>query len=230
MLVALLPLGGGPAAAQSVVAPPPPQNVMSLRASATAEVTMDTLSITFSTSRDGLDAAGVQAQLRQALDSALAEARRVARPGQVDVRTGNFSLSPRYAAKGGISGWQGSVQLVVEGRDMQAISQLAGRVTTLSIARVSHSLSREAREKVEAETTAQAIARFRERAQAQAQLFGFSGYTIREVDVGTDGGPGPVMAMRAAPAAAPMMAEALPVEVGKATVSAMVSGSVQMIQ
>ena len=100
----------------------------------------------------------------------------------------------------------------------------------MSIARVSHSLSREAREKVEAETTAQAIARFRERAQAQAQLFGFSGYTIREVDVGTDGGPGPVMARRAAPAAAPMMAEALPVEVGKATVSAMVSGSVQMIK
>jgi predicted secreted protein len=231
VLAALVPLASPPAAAQSA-APPPPQNVMSLRASATAEVAMDTLSITFSTTRDGPDAAGVQQLLRQALDGALAEARRVARPGQVDVRTGNFSLSPRYAPKGGISGWQGSVQLVVEGRDMQAISQLAGRITTLSIARVSHSLSREAREKVEAETTAQAIARFRERAQAQAQLFGFSGYTIREVDVGTDGGPGPVpvMAMRAAPAAAPMAAEALPVEVGKATVSATVSGSVQMVK
>lgn len=208
---------------------PPPQNVMSLSATASAETTMDLLSITFSTTRDGPDAASVQSQLKQALDAALGEARRAARPGQVDVRTGNFSMYPRYAPKGGLNGWQGTVQLTVEGRDMTAISQLAGRITTLTIARVGHGLSREAREKIEGEITAQAIARFRERAQLQAQAFGFSGYQIREVQVGTQeppmGMPVPVMRMSAAAAPA---AEALPVEAGKTTVSATVSGSVQM--
>ena len=91
-----------------------------------------------------------------------------------------------------MTGWQGAAQLQVEGSDMAAITQLAGRIQTLSIANVRHGLSREAREKVEAETTAQAIARFRDRAQAQAQLFGFTGFAIREVSVGTDGSQPPV--------------------------------------
>ena len=42
----------------------------------------------------------VQAQLKQALDAALAEAKKAARPGQVDVQTGNFSLFPRYTQQG----------------------------------------------------------------------------------------------------------------------------------
>lgn len=215
------------AAAQTVTLAPM-QNVMSLSASATAEVPLDLLAITFSTQREGPDAAAVQAQLKQALDAALAEARKVAKPGQVDVRTGNFSLMPRYGQKGTVNGWQGSTQLLVEGRDMQAISQLSGRIQTMAIANVRQGLSREAREKAEGETTAQAIARFRERAQAQAQLFGFTGYAIREVTVGTEGSqaPVPVMAMRAsamATADAP-----LPVEGGKTNVTASVNGSVQM--
>lgn len=216
-----------PAQAQNV--PPAPSHVMNLQATATAEVAMDTLSIAFSTTKDGSDAAAVQAQLKQALDAALAEARKVAKPGQVEVRTGNFSMMPRYAPKGGISGWQGSAQLLVEGKDMPAIAQLAGRIQTLTVARVGHSLSREAREKVETETTAQAIARFRERAQAQAQLFGYTGYVVREVQVSADGagGPVPVMAMRARAAAAPEDM-ALPTEAGKTTVTSSVSGSVQM--
>lgn len=216
------------AALAQPMAPVPPQNVMSLNASATAEVPLDLLAITFSTTREGPEAAAVQTQLKQALDAALTEARKVAKPGQVDLRTGNFSLMPRYGQKGTITGWQGSAQLLVEGRDMPAITQLAGRIQTLSIANVRQGLSREAREKAETETAAQAIARFRERAQAQAQLFGFTGYTIREVSVAAEGGqsPGPVLAMRSSAA---MAGDApMPVEAGKTTVTASVSGSVQM--
>jgi len=228
-LLAAVVFGATLASAAHAQTAPPLQNVMSLSATAAAEVTMDMLSITFSTTREGTDAGAVQSQLKQALDAALTEARRVAKPGQVDVRTGNFSLYPRYAPKGGINGWQGTVQLTVEGRDMPAISQLAGRITTLTIARVGQALSREAREKVESDTTAQAIARFRERAQQQSALFGFGGYQIREVQVGTQeppiGMPAPAMRMRTAAAPAE---EALPVEPGKATLSSTVSGSVQM--
>jgi predicted secreted protein len=90
--------------------------VLSLTASASVEVTKDLLSITFSTTKEGADANAVQAQLKQALDAALAEAKKAARPGQVDVQTGAFSLYPRYAPKGGISGWQGSAEIVVDGR------------------------------------------------------------------------------------------------------------------
>ncbi|MDP1902349.1 MAG: SIMPL domain-containing protein [Rubrivivax sp.] len=226
-LAALLLTAAAAAPAQTL---PPPQNVVSLAASATVEVPKDWLTVVFSTTREGSDAGVVQNQLKQALDSALAEVRKAAKPGQVEVRTGGFSLMPRYAPKGGtITGWQGSTELVVEGRDSTTIAQLTGRVQTLTIARVGFSLSREAREKVEGEVAAMAIERFRARAEAVSRQFGFGGYTVREVAVNSEGGGGqpmPVMRMQASA----MMAEgaALPVEAGKATVTANVNGSVQM--
>ena len=151
-----------------------------------------------STTREGSDAGAVHAQLKQALDSALAEAKKVARPGQVEVQTGNFALYPRYSPKGGLNGWQGSTELVVQGQDIGAITQLAGRLTTLSISRVGFSLSREAREKVEAEVTAQAVQRFQHKAGDLARQFGFGSYALREVGVNLDTPPsGPVPMFRA---------------------------------
>jgi predicted secreted protein len=225
---ALLIVGGlalGPAWAQTA----PPQGVLTLSASATTEVTQDVLSVTFSVMRDGADAAGVQRALKHALDAALTEARKVARPQQVEVQTGNFSLFPRYAPRGGsINGWQGSAEMTVQGRDLATIAQLTGSIQSMSIARVGYTLSREVREKVEADVTAQAIARFRAKAGDLAKQFGYGSASIREVNVASDesgGMPVPMMRMKAAGMASD---EALPVEPGKGTVSATVNGSVQM--
>ena len=71
---------------------PPPENVVNLNASATVEVASDWLTVVFSTTREGPEAGAVQTQLKQALDAALAEARRIAKPGDVEVRTGGFSI------------------------------------------------------------------------------------------------------------------------------------------
>jgi predicted secreted protein len=235
-LMGLLACGGlaaGNAVAQTL---PPPQNVVSLSATASVEVVKDWLTVVFSTTREGADAAAVQSQLRQALDTALTEARKAARPGQLEVQTGAFSLYPRYApvnpktptGQPAIAGWLGNAELVVEGRDTQSIAQLTGRIQTLSIARVGFSLSREAREKVDGDVTAQAISRFRARADAVSRQFGFSGYTVREVNVSSNEPPGQIQPMMRAQASRAMADESLPVEAGKAVVSATVSGSVQM--
>lgn len=211
-----------------------PSGVLNLSTTATTEVTKDVLAVTYSVTREGADAQAVQSGLKQALDAALAEARKMAQPGQVDVQTGGFSLYPRYSnpGKGGspaISGWQGSAELLVQGKNIAAIAQLSGRIQTMSIARVGYSLSREAREKVEAEVTAQAIARWRVKAAQMAQQFGYSGYSVREVNVATNDSPQqPVpMMMRAARAGA-VADESLPTEAGKGDVTATVSGSAQM--
>jgi len=205
------------------------------------DVPQDWLTVVFSTTREGADAGVVQGQLKQLLDAALNEARKAAKPGQVEVRTGGFSLQPRYAPTnprgssaglpGGIAAWQGSAELIVEGRDTQAIAQLTSRVPGLTISRVGFSLSREARQKVEGEVTAQAIEQFRARAMTVSRQFGFTGYTVREVNVGTDspgGGPVPMMRLQATRAMADEVA--LPTEAGKASVNATVSGSVQMLK
>ncbi|MDP3820619.1 MAG: SIMPL domain-containing protein [Burkholderiales bacterium] len=208
---------------------PPPQGVVSLSASASLEVTKDLLGITLNTTREGQDAASVQSQLKQALDAALAEAKKAAKPGQLEVQTGGFSLSPRYTNKGVINGWQGSAELIVEGRDMQAIGQLTGRITTLTISRVAYSLSRELREKTEGEVSAQAIARYRARAADYAKQFGYGSYVIREVNVSGNEQPGaPAPMYRAKAMSMASNDEALPVEAGKGVVTVSVNGTVQL--
>ena len=216
----------------SAAEPPAPQGVVRLASSASAEVTKDVLSVAFSTTREGADAATVQTQLKQALDAALAEAKKVARAGQVDVQTGNFSLSPRYTNKGVVSGWQGSTELIVEGRDMQAIGQLSGRITTLTINRVGYNLSRELREKTESEISARAIAGYRAKADNVAKQFGYAGYAIREVEVTSTepAMPRPMMMRADMKSMSAPSEDALPVEPGKGTVTVSVSGTVQMIR
>jgi predicted secreted protein len=231
---AIASLAAAPAPAQPQTPAQPFEGVLGLSAQASVEVTRDLLAITFSTSRQGTDANAVQAQLKQALDAALAEARKAARPGQVEVQTGNFSLFPRYAGGSAtspptLSGWQGSAELIVEGRDMAAIGQLAGRITTMTVARVGHRLSRQASQRVEAEIAAEAIARYRAKAAEYAKQFGYAGYSIREVNVSTsepNEGPVPMMRMQAAAAAPP--GDALSVEPGRSVVTATVNGTVQM--
>lgn len=222
------------AQAQAPSLPVPPSGVLNLTTTATTEVTKDVLTVVFSVTREGSEAQSLQSGLKQALDAALAEARKIAKPGQVDVQTGNFSLYPRYAspAKGSqpvISGWQGTAELSVQGKDVAAIAQLTGRIQTMTIARVGYSLSREAREKFEADVVAQAIARWRAKALQMSQQFGYTGYSVREVSVATSEPPSPPtpMLMKAARASA-MADEALPTEAGKGDVTATVSGSAQM--
>ncbi|RZI76889.1 MAG: DUF541 domain-containing protein [Variovorax sp.] len=208
---------------------PPPQNVLQLQASGTVEVQQDMLSMTLSTTRDGTDAAAVQSQLKTALDAALTEARKSAQPGQLDVRTGNFSLSPRYSREGKITGWQGSTELVLEGRDFPRITQAAGRITTLNVGNVGFGLSREQRAKVEVEAQTIAIDAFKQKAGELARGFGFGGYTLREVSVNSnqgDIGRPRMMAVQAKSFSA--SDAAVPVEAGKTAVVVNVSGSVQL--
>lgn len=219
--------------AQTMTQIPPPSGVLSLNTSATIEVQKDVLAIAFSTTREGADAQAVQSQLKQALDAALTEARKVAKPGQVEVQTGNFALYPRYGnpnkdGQHSITGWQGSTELMVSGKDSGTIASLAGRIKSMSIARVQWQLSREAREKVEGEAAAQAIARFRAQAAQMAQAFGYKGYSVREVQVNLNEQGQPHQPMLMSRAKASMADESLPTEGGKGDVVASVSGSVQM--
>jgi predicted secreted protein len=206
-----------------------PQNVISLQAQGNLEVQQDLLTISMNSTKDGADAATVQTQLKAALDAALTEAKKVAQPGQLDVRTGAFSLYPRYGRDGKINGWQGMTELILEGRDFSRISTLAGKINTLTLGQVSFGLSREARARVEAEVTAQAIDRFKAKALEVSKGFGFSGYTVREVNVqANDQGFAPRGRMEMMQAKTMAADAAVPVEAGRSTVVVTVAGSVQM--
>ena len=207
-----------------------PEGVVSLNSSATVQVPNDWITVQFSTTKEGVDAAAVQAALKGALAGALAQSRQAAKPdGHVEVQGGGFSLQPRFNNKGIVNGWTGTTSLTVQGRDMATIAELAGRVQAMTVGSLDYSVSREAREKVEGEVAAQAIARFRAKAADYAKAFGYSNFVVREANVSVDNGQAPPpRPFRAKLAMAPGAGDALPVEAGSGAVTANVNGSVQL--
>ncbi len=205
-------------------------NRVALSATVSVEVPQDWLTLTLSTTRDGTEPATVQTQLKQALDAALAVARPQAEKGQLELRSGHFSLSPRYGRDGKANGWQGSVSLAVEGRDFARITTVAGKVQSLTLQGLALGLSPTARTALEADLQAQAIARFQSKAQAVAQSFGFKAYQLVQVDVGAVDDVGAqvrplAMAARAMAAASDAP---VPVEAGTSTVQLSVNGTVRL--
>ncbi|MGM9426545.1 SIMPL domain-containing protein [Hydrogenophaga sp. MI9] len=219
------------AARAQAAKPEQPANVVIISASGQLDVPQDWLTMTLTVSRDGGDAALVQTQLRQAVDAALAMVKPQVAAKQLEVRTGSFGVYPRHGSNGKIAGWQGTAELILEGRDFLRISSTAGKATSMGIGNVAFSLSRETQQKLESDAQSMAIERFKAKATEVAKGFGFAGYTLREVSVSSAGqGDRPVYArFQQAPMAASVASDApLPVEAGKSQVTVTVSGSVQL--
>ena len=211
-----------------------PMNVVQLAAQGVVQVKQDWMTATLSSTKDGRDAATVQAQLQKAVEAAMTTLRADAQAGQMEVSTGNFSISPRYGSNGKVDGWQGQADIVLQGRDFVRITQAAAKVQDMTLSGMGFGLSREAREKVEGEAQIKAIENFRQRATAISKSFGFSGYSVREVSVNASGGH--VQPMPRARGASLNMAKmssyadaaVVPVESDRADVTVHVSGSIQM--
>ncbi len=227
-LLALLGLCGA-LQAQTQPAPEPAQ-VVSLSASAQQEVPQDWLSVVLRASMEGNEPAVVQSQLKAVLEQALAQLRPQVQAQAFEVRSGSFGIYPRHNDKGRVVGWQGHADLVIEGRDFVKVSQAAAQVPRMAVAQAGFSLSRQGRQQLEAEVQSQAVQKFRQRAQQLARDFGFEGYTLRQVSVGSVDRAEPVLQARAMVAdmalAAP--AAAIPLAAGKDEVRITVSGSIQL--
>lgn len=162
-----------------------PLQVLHLSASAQTEVPQDWLVMTLAVQREGLQAPAVQKQLNAVLSAALAVASPLAKPGALDVSTGEMNVSPRYGREGKISGWMGAAQLVLQGRDAVQIATLAARLQDLTVAHIDWRLSPEQKGEAEARIQAEAVSAFQRKAQTLTQQFGFAAYTIKEVRVNT---------------------------------------------
>jgi predicted secreted protein len=199
-----------------------------LASSASEQVPQDLLTLTLSVLREGADAHSLQTQINAVLESALQVARREAKPGQMDVHSGRFSLSPRYGRDGKLTGWQGSASLILEGRDFARITDTAGSLQTMTVASINFGLTPEQFQAAQTKAQAQAIAQFRAKATEIAKGFGFSDYTLVEVQVGAES-PAPMLfsgRMRASASLAPDAPIAA--EAGTSQVTVTVSGAVQL--
>lgn len=209
----------------------PVRNVVQLSATGQVEVDQDWLQMNLSVTREGSDAAAVQKQLQQVVDAALQSLKPQAQGQAMQVRSGSFGVYPRHNDQGKIKGWQGSAEIVVEGKDFARISQAAARVEGMTVASLGFGLSKEGSAQVQEQAQTLAIDNFKQRAGQLAKSFGFSSYSLREVSVNSqDNSPGPRMqrGLAASAMAKADYAEAMPVEAGKTQVVVNVSGSVQL--
>ena len=227
-VTATLPLAlSAPAMADTILTQNAPSGVLSLSAQASTEVPQDIVDITLFYEQQAQDPASLTDTLNKRTDAVLREAKAVS---GVSAHTGTFSIYPMTDRDGRISAWRGRSEVVLESRDFAVASRLAGQLnTTMQVGNVSFSLSPEAQRAAAEKLTGQAIASFRSQAEASARAFGYTGYTIREVDVGRNAPPPrPMFAMRAMAMESAKVAAPVPVEGGTSTVTVNVSGSVQM--
>ena len=205
-----------------------PAGVLSLNAQASAEVPQDVVDITLFYEQEASDPSALTSTLNQRADAALRQAKGVS---GVTARTGSFTIAPSTDRDGRISAWRGRTEVVLESHDFASASKLAGQMASnMQVGNVQFSLSPEAQRAAGQKLTGEAIASFRQQASAAAQAFGYSSYSIREVNIGQNGvAPRPMMMMSARVMGADAKAAApLPLEAGTSTVSVNVSGSVQM--
>jgi predicted secreted protein len=213
--------------AQSVIQAQP-SGVLSLAAQASADVPQDVVDITLFYEQEAQDPASLTSVLNQRADAALRQAKGV---DNVTAHSGSFTVYPSTDRDGRISAWRGRTEVVLESKDFAAASKLAGKMSdSMQVGSVTFSLSPEAQRAAEQKLSTQAIASFKQQAQSSAQAFGYSGYAIREVNIGRNGSsPRPVMMMAARSMGADAkMSAPMALEGGTSTVTVNVSGSVQM--
>lgn len=146
----------------------------------------------------------------------------------VSVKTGNQSTYPVYGRDQKIDSWRMRSELVIESRDLGAVSELLGELQQrkLAVGQVSQMPSPQTRRKVEDEATRDAIKAFQERAAVIAGVLGKS-WKIKQLSVSQQGGAMPVPVFRAAKA---MLAEAAPapLEAGESQLTTTVSGQIEL--
>lgn len=218
-----------PALAQTFVPmPPPPQrNVIHLEHTVSLDAAQDVLRLVMGTTVQGRQPQQVQADLNAALNSALQIAKANAQAGAMEVSTGQFSLQPRYGKDNALSGWQGSVELVLQGTDFERLTRVASTIRTLNLNDVSFALSRAQRETVEREAQTQAINGFRAKALQTAQAFGFQNYGLVSVNVSSGSMPMPRRMVKAMMLESSVASSPITVEAGNSTVNVTVNGSIQ---
>ena len=218
-----------PSFAQERVAPL--ADVLELEATVTSEVVPDLLVVNLAVVREGPDVPPLTKAVNEALAKAFAEARAV--PGVTAANAG-YNTSPRYETRGSTStrtGWSVTGAIVLKSKDFDALGTLVGKLSqTLQITGTGFAISPDLRARESAALIDRGARAFQDKATAAARAFGYAGYSIRQVNVGSAGETeGRLMrAQMMDMAAVSAKAAPMPVEAGQVTLSLSVNGSVQM--
>jgi predicted secreted protein len=170
------------------------------------------------------------AEVSRRVNQEIAEALKVikAKSG-ITVKSGQQATYPFYGKEQKIDGWRMRSELILESKDLAAVSDLLGRLQQMKLAvgNVSQMPSAETRRQVEDETTRDAIRAFQSRAAVVADQLGKK-WQIKQLNI-QQAGQYPQPMMRAARGVA-MMAEAAPapLEAGESQLTTSIHGQIEL--
>lgn len=197
---------------------------LELTATASSRAANDEMVVHLAAERSGTDIGALNRQVLQAMRSGLDAAKDV---GGVRARSGSVTTQPVWNKDGKRDGWRVAGQLILEGTDLVATGELAGRLARdLQLSSVEYRLTPQRRSQVENQLIEEVSAAFRERARRATLALGYRDYDLDKVTVQTQASMPPPMprAMRmAADAAVPV-----PAEGGEATVDVTMTGTVRL--
>lgn len=224
---ALLPLSAyaaPPPVATPAPAAPPAVTIVEFSAEANRNVINDLFKATVSAEASGSTAGELARQVNAQIADALKNARQYP---TVKMQSGGTSTSPIYGKSGKIEGWRMRSELTLETGDSAALSELLGRLqATMAVSGLTMQPAPETRRRVENEVSVDAITAFKARASVISEAMGKK-YRIKQIAVHTNSrGPQPLY--RAAAKSMAAESASMPVEGGESTVSAMVSGQIEL--
>ncbi|MCY1260289.1 hypothetical protein D9M68_532400 [compost metagenome] len=173
----------------------PRYNQVSLHAEASQEVAHDLMQVTLYSEAQSSDPAKLAAGTTEALNAAIAEARKVK---EVKTSLGSRNSYPIYDDKGQkITGWRERAELRLESTDFAALSRLTAELQgRLKMGSMNFSLADATRDKSEAALMKGAVDAFKARAQLLAESLGGKGYKLVSLNLSSAGAPRPYPVMR----------------------------------
>lgn len=223
-LAVLVVLWAAPALGQK--AGKPVKDQVSFHVEATREVPNDWVVATLGMDAEGNDAAALARRVNERMAGALALAREVE---SIQVSSGGYQTQPVYD-RGKLARWRARQDLVIEGGDLDAVTELVGRLQSeeLVLRGVSFSVSPETQEDLEEELIVEALTAFRQRAGLIARGIGRRGWNLVSANIGQHDPPMPylargrTMALEASAEAPPALAS------GKSTLRITVDATIEV--
>ncbi|MES9913159.1 MAG: SIMPL domain-containing protein [Candidatus Sedimenticola sp. 4PFRAG1] len=201
---------------------------VNLSANAGQEVENDTLVAVLYSQWEDRDSAKAARKVNAAITRAMEKAKQV---DDVSSRTLDYNTSPIYSKSssfGGnkITGWRVRQSLRLESQDTTALSNLLGKLQEeLALSSIQYTVSPDKREAAQDSLIAEAIGKFKQRAELISSEMNSSNYRLVNMNINTSGGaprPYQVRAMAMDMKAAPTL------EAGTQRIEVSVSGTIEL--
>ena len=215
-----------PTAVQAAEPPGPPE--LELQASASGYATHDEMVVHLNADQSGTEVGPLNDKVLAALRKALDAAQGIK---DVKARVGSVNTMPVHDREGQRTGWRVVGTVILEGTDLKATGDLAGRLgQDLHLASVQYRLTPARRAEAENRLIDEAAAAFRVRAERATKALGFQAFDLKTVNVQTStSGPRPPMPMVMRSAMVrDVAAESVPADGGDATIDVTMMGTVRL--